>query len=387
MSEFTDIRFDTRVLRSAQALADAGYHIDLLMFNSSISQYTENVKGNIVNHEFAFPYRYKTQGFLARLTRLLKAGIVIIQINLWILMHRADYYHAHNLYFLWSSVLSAIIHKAKMVYDAHELHSEHYEGFSGRLENKFNELYERIFIPGCDVFIQASPERAEFIEKKYHIKKPFVINNYVPKEIYKNSTDRIRQECKIAPDEIIIYFSGKVLAPGGRHLDHVIVALSQLPGVHLAILGFLGDPLRNELLKIARENSVLQQLHFLPPCPPSEVYDYAVSADIGVIPLWGTSINTKMSALNKLSEYLMAGLPIACSSFPNLVNLVRNNPVGPVGETFDVLSPDSIASTICSIIKKREQENYRENALKLAQTVLNWELEEQKLLEIYNQIK
>jgi len=102
--------------------------------------------------------------------------------------------------------------------------------------------------------------------------------------------------------------------------------------------------------------------------------------------LWGESVNTRLSALNKVSEYLMAGLPIACTAYPNLERIVHYNPIGPVGETFDVLSPDSIAKTIRRLLDQGDTGRYRENALLLAHSLLNWEHEELRLLDIYGRV-
>jgi glycosyltransferase involved in cell wall biosynthesis len=388
MAEFSDLRFDARVLKSAQALAWIGYHVDLLMYNASISQDQQRDEGNITYHEYTFPERNKTQTRLDRWRRLGQAGRVIVRISGWLLTHKANVYHAHNLYFLWAAVVTSKLYGAVVVYDAHELHSEHYDRatFKGRLLNKLNECYERTLLPQCAVFIQASEERAEFIASKYGIPKPEVINNYVPLVTCPERTERIRRECGLPPAATIIFYSGGVYAGGGRRLDRVIAALPQLPDTHFVIVGFMNDDIKNRLVSEAESYGVAEQLHLLPPCLPHEVIDYAASADVGVIPLWGDSLNTKMSALNKISEYLMAGLPIACTAYPNLEQIVYHNPFGPVGETFDVLSSDSIAQAIRSILVRREAEHFCENALRLAQSKLNWEREEQKLLAIYKRI-
>ena len=166
-----------------------------------------------------------------------------------------------------------------------------------------------------------------------------MINNHVPLVEYRGSTDRVRRECQIPAAAVILFYAGGLYEDGSRRIDTVIKSLPQLPSTHLVVLGFMNDDIHANLEATARRLDVTRRFHIIPACPPSEVYEYAASADIGVIPLWGNNLNVKMSALNKVSEYLMAGLPIACSSYPNLEDIVRHNPVGVVGETFDVLSP------------------------------------------------
>ena len=115
----------------------------------------------------------------------------------------------------------------------------------------------------------------------------------------------------------------------------------------------------------------------------NELLNYAESADFGIIPLMGDSLNTKLSALNKVSEYLMAGLPILCSDYTNLQKIIYSNPVGKVGETFNIDSTDSISKAINSILKNKQYKKLKPNALKLAHEFFNWEKEEEKLINIY----
>jgi len=385
MAEFTDVRFDARVLKSAQALSRAGFQVDLLMYNASITQNTIRVENNIVYHEFAFIGKNKTTSFVDRFLRLLRGSWIILKINIWVLSHRADVYHAHNLFFLWSSVIMSRLFNAKVVYDAHELHSEAFDKrkIKGLVIDLFSEYYERFLLPYCNAFIQASNERADYISQKYRIPKPHVINNNVPLVPHGGKTCRIQRECNLPPDSVILFYAGGIYKDGERRIDMIISALPKLDNVHFVILGFMHVDIQNRLLEMAEELSVGKRIHILPPCSPEEIYDYAASADIGVIPISGNSVNIRMSALNKISEYLMAGLPIACSSYPNLVSIVQNNPIGPVGETFDIFSTDSIADAIRSILARRDKEHFSENARQLAVTSFNWEAEEQKLLNIY----
>jgi glycosyltransferase involved in cell wall biosynthesis len=388
MAEFADVRFDARVLKSAQALSRAGYQVDLLMYNASIKRNTRRVENNLIYHEFAFIGKNKTTSFIDRYLRLLRGWLIILKINIWILSHRADVYHAHNLFFLWSSVIMSRLFKAKVVYDAHELHSEAFDKIKikGLIIDLFSEFYERFLLPHYSAFIQASDERADFISLKYHIPKPYVINNNVPLVPYNGKTNRIQRECNLPSDSVILFYAGGIYKDGQRRIDVIISALPKLDNVHLVILGFMHEDIQNRLLEMAEELSVGERIHVLPPCSPEEIYDYAASADIGVIPISGNSVNIRMSALNKISEYLMAGLPIASSSYPNLVSIIQNNPIGPVGATFDISSADSIADTIRSILARRAREHFSENARQLAVTSFNWEAEEQKLLAIYRQV-
>jgi len=124
----------------------------------------------------------------------------------------------------------------------------------------------------------------------------------------------------------------------------------------------------------------------LPPCSYEDLFNYAQYCNFGIIPLTGNSLNTRLSALNKVSEYLMSGLPIICTNYENLSRIIYNNPVGLIGSTFDVNSTRSIADAIRLMIADNLFLDLKPNALKLAHNYFNWEKEEIKLLNIYESI-
>jgi len=386
MAEFSDVRYDARVLKEAQALAKKGLHVDLLMYNEAIKSNRIRFEDGVIYHEYAFPNRNRNHSFLDRIYRLIAAFWILIRINSYILLHYAHIYHAHNLYFLLTAVIRAKLCGSKLVYDAHELHCEHYEPSSlkGNLLNKLSEMYEHTLVNKCDAFIQASEERAEFIKQRYKIPSPYVIHNYVPLVPYPKPSDIFIKSCNILPGTPTLFYSGGIYMGGNRRIDKVIEALTFLDGIHLVLIGFMNDSIRYKLESLAKKFNVIERIHLLPSCSPQEIILYAASADVGIIPLYGNSINTKLSALNKISEYLMAGLPLACSSYQNLRNIVYHNPIGITGETFNVLSPLSISQAVNKIMKNKEKIPYRKNALFLAHSYMNWQSEEKILYKIYN---
>jgi glycosyltransferase involved in cell wall biosynthesis len=387
MAEFSDVRYDARVIKEAKALSNHGYSVSLHMFNESLTKDRYIHKENVDYFEYAFPNRSSDSSTLGVLKKYMGAMLIVFRINLWILCHKADVYHAHNLYFLLSSMLASKIYGGKLVYDAHEIHSGHYSNNSlnGRMRNKINKIYEKLILPHCEAFIQASQERSAFLAKKYNIEKPFVINNYVPLHKVIDSNQKLRTELNLKKaDRLIMFYSGGVYLGGGRRLDKVLEAL-QYVDIYFVIVGFMNDTIRSQLTELVESYSIESKVFILPPCPHEDLFKYASSADFGVIPLSGDAVNTKLSALNKVSEYLMAGLPILCSNYENLTKTVYDNPIGVVGETFDVNSALSIADSIKKMCNENIYE-YKKNALNLAREFYNWEREEKKLIGIYQMI-
>ena len=81
----------------------------------------------------------------------------------------------------------------------------------------------------------------------------------------------------------------------------------------------------------------------------------------------------------------MAGIPQVSSNFPEIRRVVLENDIGPVGKLIDPSDEEEIGTTISSLLaNKSEFVKYQENADILARKVCKWEIEEKKLLLLYN---
>jgi len=157
-----------------------------------------------------------------------------------------------------------------------------------------------------------------------------------------------------------------------RYLDNAVVVL-------------IGDGnLKGELIRKVKEEDLEEKVKFIDAVPYEELLDYTMSADLGVHPVQNTCLSYYYSAPNKLFEYLMAGLPVAVSNFPDMRRIVENEGVG---ETFDPEDPKDIARVINNILNDEKKYNRRRrNALKIAKERYNWEMESEKLLKIYESL-
>jgi glycosyltransferase involved in cell wall biosynthesis len=120
----------------------------------------------------------------------------------------------------------------------------------------------------------------------------------------------------------------------------------------------------------------------LPPRPFDELVRTAAAATVGIVPLHGDTQNNYLGDTNKLNEYLMAGLPVVASDFPEVRRVVTQGEP-PVGELFDPRSPASIAEAVRKVLDPALYEGRRREARRLALEVFNWQVEERRLLAAY----
>jgi glycosyltransferase involved in cell wall biosynthesis len=148
-------------------------------------------------------------------------------------------------------------------------------------------------------------------------------------------------------------------------------------------MGYSNNNYENKLRAIASDKDVASRLAFFGPVPTDEVTLYASSADVGVAPIENVCLSYYYCSPNKLFEYLIAGLPVIASDFPEMRQIIDEYGVG---TTFDPSVPEDIARAAMEILKAPEKwEDITKKTDALASTY-NWENESRKLIDIYQSL-
>jgi glycosyltransferase involved in cell wall biosynthesis len=102
------------------------------------------------------------------------------------------------------------------------------------------------------------------------------------------------------------------------------------------------------------------------------------------VPIRGGPINHTLGDTNKLHEYIMGGLPVIGSDLPEIRRIITMGDP-PVGELFDPSVPETIAQALRDVIDDPDRLALRRrHARQLAEEHLNWEIEERRLLALYD---
>lgn len=289
-----------------------------------------------------------------------------------VVLSRPEVIHAHDVNTLPSAWLAAILSGARLVYDAHEISTDR-EGYSD--VRGLVGWVEKRLMPRADAAITTTEARAKFFARAYGVPRPVVLQNR-PRFSTARRTDRIRRELGLQDHWPIVIYQGGLQQ--GRGLENLVAAAAKIQDAHFVFVG--GGRLANRLELQVQTMGLGKRVHFIPTVSLDDLPSYTASADIGVQPIENTCLNHFTTDSNKLFEYMMAGLPVVASDLPEIRRIVA-------GREFGLLVPagsqDHLTQALQTLVSdsaKRSQ--FAENARRAART-LNWDEQEQKLLDLY----
>src|SRR5699024_5258893 len=110
---------------------------------------------------------------------------------------------------------------------------------------------------------------------------------------------------------------------------------------------------------------------------------YTKQAYLGFQVLQNVNLNHYTASSNKLFEYIMANVPVISCDFPEIKKIVDNEKIG---LSIDASNEQKIASAVNKLINDVELRNYFSDNCEKAKIKYNWNNEEKKLLDIYNNL-
>jgi len=192
--------------------------------------------------------------------------------------------------------------------------------------------------------------------------------------------NRLREELALGNSEwpIIVYQGG---LQQGRGLPKLVKSAELVPNAYFIFIG--GGRQTAELMQLTEQLKLTERVKFIPTVALAELPEYTASADIGVQPIENTCLNHFSTDSNKLFEYVLAGIPVVATDFPEIRKVVNKYKVG------EVVKPDCVKS-LADVLNKlvndpKLRELYKVNAIKAAPQ-LCWQEQEHKLVDIYQQV-
>ncbi len=268
---------------------------------------------------------------------------------------------------------------AKLVYDSHELYCE--QEFTEREKRRWAEI-EAKYIGVCDVVITVNQSIATELEQRYGVSDVKVIYNAERTSQKPVAYRRLHEIFDLQLEKKIVLLQGGLSA--GRNLETLVVAMRYVQNTSV-VLVVLGDGiLLRSLQKMARQEGLTGRVYFHAAVPQNKLLALTAAADAGVIPYQATCLNNRYCTPNKLFEFIAAGLPVLATDLPEIRKFVDGQQIGLVGDTG---SPRKLAALIDRFFSNDQLFNTWKANVALASQRICWELEEKRLVEIYEALR
>jgi glycosyltransferase involved in cell wall biosynthesis len=191
----------------------------------------------------------------------------------------------------------------------------------------------------------------------------------------------LKKRFGLSSDDKIVIYQGYITK--GRGIEEIVRSMNGLSdNIKLVILG-KGDSYVDSIKDLIEKNYLQHRVFFQNMVPYDELIDWTSSADLGISLIQNVSLSDYYSLPNKMFEYIQAGIPVICSNFPDMKNLVEHYGVG---EVSDPNKYEELRAAISLIFEEDDKyERYRQNSLK-AKVKLCWENEEEKLLSLVKEL-
>ncbi|MDX1455250.1 MAG: glycosyltransferase [Gammaproteobacteria bacterium] len=297
---------------------------------------------------------------------------------------RFDVYQAHDL-----NTMPVAWHLARkfdkpLVYDSHEYYLErnmqHRYSWLGKW---LRQRMERRFVRAAAANITVNESIAKALGRQYGVDDFHVIMNTPSGKRFENSDQvKLKEALGIDEGQTVVLYLGAITF--NRGLKQAISSMKLLDECHLVLMGPGQPAFLDELKRWAADEGVESKVHFFGPVPSEEVTAYAASADIGIAPIENACLSYYYCSPNKVFEYILSGLPIVASDFPELKKIVSSYDVGLL---FDPESPESIARAIDKVRTDHQFQANVINNMDAAARAFNWESEGRKLLDIYEALE
>jgi glycosyltransferase involved in cell wall biosynthesis len=350
-----DLSYDQRMDRICNSLSKNGYDVILVgrKLKTSIPLQQKNFQQKRLRCFFN------------------KTALFYIEYNLrlffFLLFRKMDCVCAIDLDTILPCLFVSKLKKIPRVYDAHEYFTEMKELWIRPRVQKLWLAIEKFSVPKFNYGYTVSDGLAGIFNTKYH--RSFITIRNLP--VLHPLNANIKREK-------LLLFQGAVNE--ARGFEYLIPAMKHIP-YKLVICG--DGNFMQQLKNLIEQNRVQDKVELKGMMLPEDMRPVAQRAALGLGLAEKEGLNQFYALPNKFTEYMHAGLPQLAMGFPEYQKI---NSEYKVAVLIDELSEALIVDTINKTMNDDQLLNDLEkNALK-AREVYNWQNEEKKLIQYYQQI-
>ena len=362
ISVINDLVTDQRVHRNCMALKKAGYEVLLI---------GRELKNSLPMNER--PYQTK------RMKLWFEKGAFFyaeynIRLFFYLRFQKANLYFANDLDTIPAMYLENKLRGKSMIYDSHEYFTEMPELVDRRTIHSIWKFIEKHSVPKIKHCITVNESIANLFNREYNT--DFKVIRNIPRTIEVKNKSRKELGLDVEQKIVLLQGAGINMDRGAEELVEAVAYFDE--DIQLLIIGG-GEVIDSLRMKGERFK---EKIRFIPKQIPEKLAQYTRVADLGISIDKDTNINYRYSLPNKLFDYLHAGIPVLCTRLDEIEKIVLKYQVGDFIESHQ---PTHIATKINEMMSDPDRiRKWKANTQK-AKEELNWELEEQKLINIINE--
>lgn len=282
----------------------------------------------------------------------------------WLSARPADVLCAIDLDTIVPVYYASIFRRRKRVYDAHEIFTDLKEVITRPLIHKLWTRIGNYFVPRFQAGYTIGDCYAEELNRRYGV-------HY---EVVRNATVLRPGEPETGNVPYILY-QGWVNE--GRCFEQLIPAMKQVDAP-LIVCG--EGNFYERAVALTKSNSLTDKVIFKGYVPPDQLSGYTRKAYAGVTLFDDSSLSNRLSLANRFFDYMHAGVPQICNSYPEYARINKNFEVACL---VDENCPEKIAAALNRLLTDTQYyHRLRQNCLK-AREQYCWQEEEKKLLTFY----
>lgn len=349
------ISVDSRVLKSAKSMQDAGFHVVLIGTKPSKDKIKLNSFGSIPallldssEIKVSNDPQLLSESIATQLVPIIKA-------------YDPTHVYSHDFFGL-SFVFETLetLNQKRYCHWTHDIH-EYVPGLEGaispqRLDWAKAIEEQRLSIP--DHIIVVNEQIRDLMIDRFSPHQRIDVLHNTPR--YSETTHfDLRSACNIGVSKPLAVYTGSAKALRG--LDIIIPVLEKMPNLNVALISEGSKPYLDELKSKARAIGAESRLHIFPYLPDAQVAKGIKNADFGIAPFIKYG-NTELALPTKLFEYIHAKLPVIASDCMAMKNFISKHGCGEVFKSEDT---DDFITCIDKVLANGKS-RYRINKSKLA---------------------